>query len=252
MRRRRRSSSHRAWPTLPPRCFTKACWVTCRASPWVKASPAMTGSRRRWPRHPAPAELPQRPVGREFLYSSGTTGLPKGIKRPMVSWENRDAPDWDMTWKSLYGFDTDDGLSLAGAALSRRTAWLRDPPHHRRGRHRRGDGEVRALRALELIERYRITHSQWVPTMFVRLLALPEVDRRRFDLSSHRCAIHAAAPCPVGVKRRDDGLVGPDPVGILRGLRRRGHHCRIAAGLDGAAGDGRAAGEWRDAAHLRR
>ncbi len=58
-----------------------------------------------------------------------------------------------------------------------------------------------AAEALELIARYRITHSQWVPTMFVRMLKLPETDRRRFDLSSHRCAIHAAAPCPVAVKQ---------------------------------------------------
>jgi acyl-CoA synthetase (AMP-forming)/AMP-acid ligase II len=65
------------------------------------------------------------------------------------------------------------------------------------------------LRALELIEQFRITHSQWVPTMFVRLLALPEAERRRFDLSSHRVAIHAAAPCPVGVKRRMMEWWGP-------------------------------------------
>jgi acyl-coenzyme A synthetase/AMP-(fatty) acid ligase len=54
--------------------------------------------------------------------------------------------------------------------------------------------------ALSAIERYRVTHSQWVPTMFTRMLKLPEEDRRRFDLSSHRVAIHAAAPCPRPVK----------------------------------------------------
>jgi long-chain acyl-CoA synthetase len=58
-----------------------------------------------------------------------------------------------------------------------------------------------SLQALGLIERYRVTHSQWVPTMFVRMLKPPPLDRRRFDLSSHRVAIHAAAPCPVEVKR---------------------------------------------------
>ena len=57
-------------------------------------------------------------------------------------------------------------------------------------------------RALAAIERYRVTHSQWVPTMFVRLLALPAEARARYDLSSHRRAIHAAAPCPVHVKER--------------------------------------------------
>ena len=54
--------------------------------------------------------------------------------------------------------------------------------------------------ALRLIQDERITHSQWVPTMFVRLLALAPEVRGEFDLSSHRIAIHAAAPCPKTVK----------------------------------------------------
>ena len=54
--------------------------------------------------------------------------------------------------------------------------------------------------ALRYIEKYKVTHSQWVPTMFVRMLKLPEAERTQFDLSSHRCAIHAAAPCPVEIK----------------------------------------------------
>jgi long-chain acyl-CoA synthetase len=58
-----------------------------------------------------------------------------------------------------------------------------------------------AVDSLRLIERYRVTHSQWVPTMFVRMMKLPAAERLRFDLSSHRVAIHAAAPCPVEVKR---------------------------------------------------
>jgi acyl-CoA synthetase (AMP-forming)/AMP-acid ligase II len=53
---------------------------------------------------------------------------------------------------------------------------------------------------LRAIETHRVTHSQWVPTMFVRLLRLAEAERKRFDLTSHRVAIHAAAPCPVAVK----------------------------------------------------
>ncbi|MBR0680217.1 AMP-binding protein [Roseomonas eburnea] len=158
---------------------------------------------------PAPTRLPERPVGREFLYSSGTTGLPKGIKRPLLSWENRNTPDWDTTWKSIYGFGPDT-VYLSPAPL------YHAAPHGftiRRTIAEGGTAVVMAkfdpLRALELIERYRVTHSQWVPTMFVRLLALPEADRMRFDLSSHRCAIHAAAPCPVGVKRRMMEWWGP-------------------------------------------
>jgi long-chain acyl-CoA synthetase len=159
--------------------------------------------------YPAPAALPQRPVGREFLYSSGTTGLPKGIKRPMVPWEKRDAPDWDMTWKSLYGFD-EDTVYLSPAPL------YHAAPHGYAIRRTIGEGGTAVimakfdpLRALELIERYGVTHSQWVPTMFGRLLALPEEDRARFDLSSHCCAIHAAAPCPVAVKQRMMEWWGP-------------------------------------------
>jgi fatty-acyl-CoA synthase len=56
--------------------------------------------------------------------------------------------------------------------------------------------------ALSSIEKHRVTHSQWVPTMFVRMLKLPEEVRRKYDLSSHRIAVHAAAPCPVDVKRQ--------------------------------------------------
>ena len=63
--------------------------------------------------------------------------------------------------------------------------------------------------ALALIERHKITCSQWVPTMFVRMLKLPDAARAKYDLSSHRAAIHAAAPCPVDVKRRMIEWWGP-------------------------------------------
>ncbi len=159
-------------------------------------------------RFPEPAALPQRPVGREFLYSSGTTGLPKGIKRPLVPWENREAPEWDMTWKPLYGFGPQT-VYLSPAPL------YHAAPHTyvRRTIMEGGTAVIMAKfdaqRALELIERHRVTHSQWVPTMFVRLLALPEEVRARHDVSSLRCAIHAAAPCPVAVKRRMMEWWGP-------------------------------------------
>ena len=63
--------------------------------------------------------------------------------------------------------------------------------------------------ALAAIERYRATHSQWVPTMFVRMLKLPPEVRERYDVSSMRVAIHAAAPCPVDVKRAMIDWWGP-------------------------------------------
>ncbi len=66
-----------------------------------------------------------------------------------------------------------------------------------------------ALEALRMIEKYRITHSQWVPTMFVRMLKLPPEQRAAFDLSSHQAAVHAAAPCPVEVKQQMIDWWGP-------------------------------------------
>jgi long-chain acyl-CoA synthetase len=66
-----------------------------------------------------------------------------------------------------------------------------------------------AAAALDAIQRYRVTHSQWVPTMFIRLLALPDEVKARYDLSSLRYAIHAAAPCPPDVKRRMIDWWGP-------------------------------------------
>jgi len=146
------------------------------------------------------APLPQRPLGREFLYSSGTTGLPKGIRRPLIPFADADKPEWDTTWRALYGFG--EGMVYLSPAPLYHAA-----PHRYVQRTLGEGGTAVVLRrfdpeaALAAIERFRVTHSQWVPTMFVRMLALPEATRRRHDLSSHRCAIHAAAPCPPAVKR---------------------------------------------------
>ncbi|WP_431270834.1 AMP-binding protein [Dankookia sp. P2] len=154
------------------------------------------------------APLPERPVGRGFLYSSGTTGLPKGIRRPLVPYEQRDAPEWDMTWKGFYGFG-EDTVYLCPAPL------YHAAPNRYVYRTLTEGGTVVVLRksdpaqCLATIERFRITHSQWVPTMFVRMLALPEAVRRGHDLSSHRTAIHAAAPCPPAVKRAIIDWWGP-------------------------------------------
>lgn len=63
--------------------------------------------------------------------------------------------------------------------------------------------------ALALIERYRVTHSQWVPTMFSQLLKLPDDVRRRYDVSSQRVVAHAAAPCPRAVKEAMFDWWGP-------------------------------------------
>jgi fatty-acyl-CoA synthase len=66
-----------------------------------------------------------------------------------------------------------------------------------------------AEQALRLIEEHRVTHSQWVPIMFIRMLKLPDAVRQRYDISSMQCAIHAAAPCPIEVKERMIDWWGP-------------------------------------------
>ncbi len=150
----------------------------------------------------------ERPIGREFLYSSGTTGLPKGIRRPLIPFADRLKPEFDMSWKPFYGFD-ESSIYLSPAPL-----YHAAPNRYVQRTMDHGGTAVilrkfDAERCLAMIEQHRITHSQWVPTMFVRMLALPEGTRAGYDLSSHRTAIHAAAPCPVPVKRAMMAWWGP-------------------------------------------
>ena len=143
--------------------------------------------------------LPERPIGREFLYSSGTTGRPKGIRRPMQPFASRfDIPALEQRLRQTFRFD-EHTVYLAASPLYHATARFIVRTLECGGRAvvmPRFDAE----RALALIEQHGATHSQWVPTMLVRMLALPDAVRARFDLSSMRCAIHAAAPCPPHVK----------------------------------------------------
>ena len=146
-------------------------------------------------------------LGELMLYSSGTTGRPKGVRRPL-----RDAKvgEDDLLQRVVqgYGFDADT------VYLSPAPMYHAAPLAFSLGVQHAGGTVIMmphfdAAESLQLIQRYQVTHSQWVPTMFVRMLKLPESERRGFDLSSHRCAIHAAAPCPVDVKRAMIDWWGP-------------------------------------------
>jgi len=148
------------------------------------------------------APLASEPLGAFMLYSSGTTGRPKGIKRPLSGAMVSDDPNGLGTMQQLlWGFD-DNSVYLSPAPL-----YHSAPAAFATATLASGGSVVVMPRfdpvaALEAIETHKVTHSQWVPTMFTRMLKLPEKDRTGFDLSSHKIAIHAAAPCPIEVKKQ--------------------------------------------------
>ena len=157
-----------------------------------------------------PAEpLADQPCGSDMLYSSGTTGRPKGVQ-PALPARQVDEPG-DPTaavFGPRYGFGPDtvyySPAPVYHAAPLRFGAMV-----HRFGGTLVMAHAFDAETALADIERYRVTHSQWVPTMFVRMLKLPAEVRERADVSSLRVAVHAAAPCPVEVKRQMMAWWGP-------------------------------------------
>jgi long-chain acyl-CoA synthetase len=155
------------------------------------------------------APVPDECEGDIMLYSSGTTGRPKGIKRPVGEKPLGEHPDIPGHWlRELLGMrDSDVYLSTAPLYHAAPLAWSMSC--HRSGATVVVMERFDAEQALALIERHCVTHSQWVPTMFVRLLKLPPEVRSRYDVSSLRWAVHAAAPCPVPVKRAMIDWWGP-------------------------------------------
>jgi acyl-CoA synthetase (AMP-forming)/AMP-acid ligase II len=161
----------------------------------------------------AAAAQPTTPIadeveGADMLYSSGTTGRPKGVRVRGGGEPFGTPPTLLALVKGLYGVD-ESAVYLSPAPLYHAAPLRFNLAMHRLGATCIVMEHFDPLRALELIEKHRVTHSQWVPTMFVRMLKLPEDERRRFDVSSLRVAIHAAAPCPVAVKEQMIAWWGP-------------------------------------------
>ena len=152
------------------------------------------------------AAMPATPIvderaGVDMLYSSGTTGQPKGVKLPLP-----EDPAIDQANALV-------GMTMMAFGIKPDSVYLSPAPLYHAAPLRwsmtiqKLGGTVVVMEkfdpelALAAIEKYKITDSQFVPTHFVRMLKLPEEVRRKYDVSSLKCAIHAAAPCPVPVKR---------------------------------------------------
>lgn len=160
------------------------------------------------------APLPKTPIaderaGVDMLYSSGTTGRPKGVRIPLpedpaINQSN----SLVMLAMGLFRF-MPDSIYLSPAPLYHAAPLRWSMTVHKIGGTvvimKKFDAEA----ALAAIEKYKVTCSQWVPTHFVRMLKLPEEARHKYNLSTLNCAIHAAAPCPMLVKRAMINWWGP-------------------------------------------
>ena len=152
--------------------------------------------------------IPDERLGIAMLYSSGTTGRPKGIIRPLPD----EPPDARLPLFSflmqLWRY-REDMVYLSPAPL------YHSAPQAAVGLTITMGGTVVIMERFEpveylrCIEQYQVSHTQLVPTMFSRMLKLPEADRNRYDLSSLEIAVHAAAPCPVPVKEAMIDWWGP-------------------------------------------
>ena len=152
--------------------------------------------------------LLERVEAQPMLYSSGTTGRPKGVK-PRFSGAPLGKGEGLTALISLLFGGGEDSVYLSPAPLYHAAPLRYSMNFQRLGATVVVMERFDAEGALDAIERHRVTHSQWVPTMFTRMLKLPAATRSQYDLSSLRCAVHAAAPCPIAVKEQMIDWFGP-------------------------------------------
>jgi long-chain acyl-CoA synthetase len=160
-----------------------------------------------WQRYPeCLADEPVTPIADEIegdllQYSSGTTGRPKGIRRELAHLPPTEAPNMLSVLLTAIGIDG-DSTYISPAPLYHTAPCLWTMSAHAMGVTvvvlEKFDPEL----CLDAMQRYDVTHGQFVPAMFVRMLKLPESVRYSYDLSSLKRVVHAAAPCPVDIKKQ--------------------------------------------------
>ncbi len=160
------------------------------------------------------AAMPDTPIadevtGYDMLYSSGTTGRPKGVKKPFMAEPIEKLPPlMKVLCQDMCGMG-EDTVYLSPAPLYHAAPLRFNMIVAALGGTSVIMEKFDAEEFLRLVEAHRVTHAQLVPTMFVRMLKLPEEARARYDVSSLRAAVHAAAPCPADVKQAMIDWWGP-------------------------------------------
>lgn len=169
-----------------------------------------------------PERIADEVAGGEMLYSSGTTGRPKGIRPELPA--NGDITAMPMTTvvaKTRFEAN-EDSVYLCPAPLYHAAPLRWSMAIQHLGGTVVVMEKYDAEAALAAIDGYRVTHSQWVPTHFIRMLKLPDEVRAKYDVSSLKLAIHASAPCPVPVKQAMIDWFGPILVEYYAGTEGNG------------------------------
>jgi long-chain acyl-CoA synthetase len=157
----------------------------------------------------ATGPLDDRCLGGAISYSSGTTGMPKAIWRPVPAVDPSVAADATKLFAHAFQFLPLEGVHLVSAGMHHGGCQSFYHGALNVGQALAIEGRFDAEQTLAMIERHRVTTAYMVPTQFVRLLRLPEEIRTRYDLSSLQVVVHSAAPCPLEIKQQMLDWWGP-------------------------------------------